>query len=121
MKLLEKAAGQGHAYASVELARVYWTRTEYELSVEWKTKAAEAGLPRAMFSLGCCLDEGKGMAAPDHPAAAGWYRRAADAGSGGAASNLAAMYAVGRGRAWQIVPFTSSSTFSGVTRHHVTW
>ena len=47
------------------------------------------------------------MAAPDYPAAADWYTRAADAGHGGAARNLAAMYAVGRGRAWQIMPVSS--------------
>jgi len=94
------AAGQGHAYAMLTVATIHWTRTEYQLSVEWTTKAAESGLPDAMYTLGCCLDEGKGMAAPDHLAAAGWYRRAADAGDGDAASNLAAMYSVGRGRAW---------------------
>ena len=38
-----------------------------------------------VFNLGCCLDSGEGMAAPDHPAAADWYRRAADAGHGSAA------------------------------------
>jgi TPR repeat protein len=44
------------------------------------------------------LEEGEGVAAPDYPAAAEWYRRAADGGIGGAALNLATMYAVGRGR-----------------------
>ena len=31
-------------------------------------------MPRAMFCLGCHLDEGKGVAAADYPAAADWYR-----------------------------------------------
>jgi len=57
---------------------------------------------------GVLLDKGDGVAAPDYPAAAGWYTRAADAGIGDAAANLAAMYTVGRGRAWQIMPATST-------------
>ena len=51
------------------------------------------------YNLGCYLEEGKGVAAPDYPAAAGWYRRAADAGHGAAAQALCTMYQVGRGRA----------------------
>jgi hypothetical protein len=53
-----------------------------------------------MFALGCILDAGEGVAAPDYAAAAGWYRRAADAGKGEAAANLASMFSVGRGRSW---------------------
>jgi len=62
------------------------------------------------FNLGCRLDRGVGGAAPDYPAAAGWCRRAADAGVGDAAVNLHTMYTVGRGRAWQIMPMPA--------RHH---
>ena len=82
------------------LGSIHDNRKEYEQAVRWYTKGAEAGLPKAMFSLGCCLDAGEGVAAPDHPAAAVWFRRAADAGDGESANNLSAMYAVGRGRAW---------------------
>lgn len=68
----------------------------------WLTTAAEAGLPYAMFNLGTLLDEGKGVAAPDYQAAAGWFMRAADAGRSGvygvAAHNLCNMYTAGRGR-----------------------
>jgi TPR repeat protein len=46
------------------------------------------------------------MAAPDYLAAADWYRRAAEAGHGAAAFNLCNMYALGRGRAWPIMPAT---------------
>ena len=53
---------------------------------------------------GVLLDKGDGVAAPDYPAAAGWYTRAADAGIGSAAVNLTSMYSVGRGWAWQIMP-----------------
>ena len=100
MALMEKAAGQGHAYAMYELGVTHYIWEEYEQAVGWYTKAAEAGLPKAMFNLACRLDKGEGVAAPDHPGAAGWYRRAADAGNGEAAGNLANMHAVGRGRAW---------------------
>ena len=108
MALLQKAAGQGHAYAMNVLGSIYDVREEYETSVEWLTKGAEAGLPIAQYTLGVCLDAGKGVAAPDYPAAAGWYRSAADAGHGSAAYNLAIMYYVGRGRAGQIMSASSS-------------
>jgi hypothetical protein len=68
-------------------------------AVAWFTKGAEAGLPEAMFNLGVSLDEGRGWAVPDYPAAADWYRRAADAGSVQAAGNLSDMCLVGRGGA----------------------
>jgi hypothetical protein len=103
MALLEKAAGQGHAYAMHALGSVHEARKELQEAVEWYTKGAEAGLPRAMFNLGLLLDKGEGMAAPDYPAVAGWYRRAADAGHRAAASNLSTMYQVGHGRACQMV------------------
>ena len=96
--LLEKAAGQGHAYAMWMLGSVHDVRSEYVQAMEWFTKAAEAGLPKAMFSVGVYLDKGKGVAAPDYPAAAGWYKRAADADHGLAAANLANLYTLGRGR-----------------------
>jgi len=111
MALLEKAAGQGHEYAMQVLACFHDARNECERAVQWFTKGAEAGLPQAMCLLGSCLDEGKGVAAPDYPAAADWYRRAAGAGDGEAAVNLSNMYTLGRGRAWQIMPATSSATF----------
>jgi hypothetical protein len=84
---------------------------EYDHADKWYTKGAEAGLPVAMFTLGVRLAEGRGMAAPGHPAAAGWFRRAADAGSGDAANNLCQIYSFGRGRAWRIMPGSSSSIF----------
>jgi len=50
--LLEKAAGQGHAYAMHELAKLHTVRNQFEQGEEWLTEAAEAGLPKAMFNLG---------------------------------------------------------------------
>jgi TPR repeat protein len=70
---------------------------EYARAVQWWTKGAKAGLPGAMFWLGWLLTTGEGEVVPDYPAAADWYRRAADAGQGDAANNLAVMYQVGRG------------------------
>ena len=76
---------------------------EHEHAVQWWTMGAEAGLPEAMYHLGVCLDRGEGVAAPDYPAAAGWYRSAAEAGDENAANNLSNMYTAGRGGAWQIM------------------
>jgi len=42
--------------------------------------AAEAGLPKSMFALGTCLDQGQGVAAPDYEGAVKWYTLAAAAG-----------------------------------------
>ena len=78
--------------------------------MEWYTKGAEAGLPKAMYFLGASLERGEGVAAPDHRAAADWYRRAANAGSGDAADRLCHMYTAGRGKAGQVMPATSLSS-----------
>ena len=122
--LLEKAAGQGHAYAMNMLGGIHCVRKEQERALEWHIQGAEAGLPVAKLMLGCFLDEGWGMSAPDY-AAAGWYRGAADAGNGSAALNLYNMYTVGRGWAGQIMPASSySASLTLVTRLarcHVTW
>ena len=108
MALVVQAAGQGHAYAMHALGWLHFTREDFILAVEWFTKGADARLPQAMYMVGCCLDNWQGVAAPDYPAAADWYRRAADAGDAAAANNLSAMYSVGRGRAWRAMPATSS-------------
>jgi hypothetical protein len=51
MALLEKAAGQGHAYAMMALGSVHDVRKEYEQAVKWLTKGAEAGAyTRSLFS-----------------------------------------------------------------------
>jgi TPR repeat protein len=48
MALMEKAAGQGHAYAMEMLGCVHRERNEHEQAMGWFTMAAEAGLPKAM-------------------------------------------------------------------------
>jgi len=95
--LLETAAGQGHAYAMLRLAQIHYARKEPEQALAWNTKAAEAGLPGAMYNLGGTLECDQGML--DYPAAAEWYRRAAAAGHASSAFNLRTMYYVGRGGA----------------------
>jgi TPR repeat protein len=62
-------------------------------------QAAGQGHAYAMHELA-----GIHAARTDHTAAAGWYRRAADAGSGQAANTLSGWYTLGCGRAWQIMP-----------------
>ena len=96
---MRKAAGQGHMYAMSALGNKHHVRKEYKQAVHCFTKAALAGLPQAMLMLASMLEGGEGVPAPDYSAAVGWYRRASDAGVGDAAQNIAAMYAVGRGRA----------------------
>jgi TPR repeat protein len=96
--LLEKAAGQGHVYAMFEMGCIHHVRQEHEQAVEWFTKGAHAGLPKAMYNLRKLLAKREGVAAPDLPAAADWYRRAVDNGIAAAAYNLVDMYSVGRGR-----------------------
>jgi TPR repeat protein len=104
MALMEKAAGQGHAYAMLGLGQTHSKRNEHEHAVAWFTKGAVAGLPIAMFYLACRLDKGEGVAAADYPAAADWYRRAADAGNADAAFNLSNMYQIGRGPGSRCLP-----------------
>ena len=55
MALLEKAARQGHMHAAVALGDFHHARGECAQAVEWFTQCAEAGVPRAMFSLGQAL------------------------------------------------------------------
>jgi hypothetical protein len=102
--LLKQAAGQGHAYAMHAVGGIHLVRQELEQAVEWITKTSEAGLPMAMTDLAIMLDKGMGGLAPDYPAAAAWFERAANAGSGGAANNLSAFYLAGHGRATQLNP-----------------
>jgi TPR repeat protein len=96
---LAKAAEQGHAHAIGALGAFHKEHGERELAVSWFTKAAEAGVPQIMYTLGNYLEKVEGVRTPDYPAAAHWYRRAADADYAGAAMALSNMYTLGRGRA----------------------
>jgi TPR repeat protein len=59
-------------------------------------RAADLGLPAAMFSLGRAYDKGLGVDR-NSEVAAQWYREAADAGHGGAMASLGTMYEFGEG------------------------
>jgi TPR repeat protein len=52
MALLEKAAGQGHAYAMHALGELHAETKEHEQAVGWFTMGAEVGLPHALYDLG---------------------------------------------------------------------
>lgn len=58
--------------------------------MRWYRRAAEQGYPRAQFSLGWCLEHGKGVAR-DREEAAKWYRAAAKQDYQEAREALAAM------------------------------
>jgi TPR repeat protein len=120
MALLEQAAGQGHAYAMHTIGCIHDIRNAHEQAVTWYTKGAEAGVPKSQFNLGVLLDAGKGVAAPDYPAAADWYRRAADAGFVDAMTNLATMYTVGRGRAGQNMSASFDTLVPWMKWHYMT-
>jgi hypothetical protein len=96
------------------LGCIHDARKEHKQAVEWFTKGAEPGLPYAMHDLGCSLDTGEGLPAPDYLAAADWYRRAAEAGNAGSANNLSNMYTLGLGRVWHIVPATSPARLQSI-------
>ena len=51
----------------------------YEKAVEWYRKAAEQGLARAQYNLGCMYENGTGVA-QSYEKAVEWYQKAADQG-----------------------------------------
>jgi hypothetical protein len=61
-------------------------------------RAAEAGLPAAMYGLGRCYDKGRGLDR-NLAQAAQWYRAAAEKGHAGAMASLGTMYEFGEGAA----------------------
>ena len=107
-ELLEKAIDRGGPLARMWLARVHSTgrmgfprdgeraraiAAEVIAEVE---RAAEAGVPEAVFLMGTAYDEGLGK--PVYPVqAAAWHRRAAERGHVLGAHNLGNQYAAGRG------------------------
>jgi TPR repeat protein len=64
--------------------------------VDYYRRAADAGHAGALYNLGVCYAEGRGVA--EHKAAAvDYYRRAADAGVSDALYNLGVCYEYGHG------------------------
>ena len=86
----ETAAKQGHAKAGAELGLVLHQEGRSVEALPWLRKAAEAGDPRAQYSLATILFAGEVVPA-DADAARGWMRKAARAGLPAATEALAIM------------------------------
>lgn len=98
---LTKAATLGYAPAQFHLSTLYdkgasGAPKDPAKARLWAERAAQAGVPKAMYNLGLFLFDGKG-GPPDLPAAAAWFRKAADLGLGDAQYNLARLYENGYG------------------------
>ena len=97
---LQHAAEAGDVWGMYFYARLYTlsdsVNRNYELAVEYYTKAANAGNAKAMCNLGVCYDRGDGVN-QDYAEAARWYRKGADAGNSLAMNNLGTCYRLGTG------------------------
>lgn len=107
-ELLEQAVDRGGALSLMWLARVHSTgrmgfpRDQERVRqiaaevIDEVERAAEAGVPEAVFLMGTAFDEGLGKPV-DPVQAAAWHRRAAEQGHVLGAHNLGNQYAAGRG------------------------
>ena len=97
---LQQAAEAGDFWGMFFYACLYANSNSvnrnYELAVEYYTKAANSGNPKAMNNLGLCYFNGEGIT-QDYTEAAKWVRKAADAGNALAMANLGACYESGKG------------------------
>jgi localization factor PodJL len=98
---LTKAATLGYGPAEFHLSTLYdkgasGAPKDAAKARMWVERAAQSGVPKAMYNLGLFLFDGKG-GPPDLPAAAAWFRKAADLGLGDAQYNLARLYENGYG------------------------
>lgn len=93
-------AGQADAAAFYERAVKLSADTASEATLreaaELYAKAADLGLPAAMYELARAYDKGRGVGR-DLATAAQWYRKAADAGHPGAMASLGTMHEFGEG------------------------
>jgi TPR repeat protein len=81
--LWKKAAENGNIDAVITLAKNYSDDSivaggNQDECKYWWTKAAEAGVPMAMYKLGECFEYGIGMSIPNLYEAYRWYKLAAD-------------------------------------------
>ncbi len=67
-----------------------------DAALQWLTKAAEQGHPRAQFQLGEINEKGRGVI-QDYMAAIEWFRQAAEQGDAESMFRLGRMYQTGRG------------------------
>lgn len=92
-ELFLKAAAQGDLSAMTRVACMYGdgegTTRDYEKSIEWDLKAAEAGSETSMLNLAITY-----RALGDIRSAKEWFEKSLDAGNGEAALCLAKLYMV---------------------------
>ena len=97
---LQQAAEAGDVWGMYFYARLYAfsdsVKRNYELAVEFYTRAANAGNPSAMCNLGVCYENGDGVN-QDITEAVKWYQKAANAGEPLAMNNLGNCYENGDG------------------------
>ena len=89
------AAKEGNAQAQYEVAALHvlgigGAPKNSNLALEWAAKAAEQGHPGALYYMGICNEEGRGVES-NRSKAKELYIKAAEIGHGGAANNLGAM------------------------------
>ena len=96
----QQAAEAGDVWGMYFYARLYAfsdsVKRNYELAVEFYTRAANAGNPSAMCNLGVCYENGDGVN-QDITEAVKWYQKAANAGEPTAIYNLGVCYENGDG------------------------
>jgi hypothetical protein len=85
LQLMRESANAGHTAAIYEVGEVFFyglhgiAEDERE-AARWYLRGAESGHAASQWSLGVCLEDGRGVE-PDAAAAVGWYRKAAAGGS----------------------------------------
>tara|TARA_B100001094_G_scaffold330272_1_gene395094 strand:- start:5253 stop:7010 length:1758 start_codon:yes stop_codon:yes gene_type:complete len=87
----EKAAEQGHLDAMSDLGQLHITKQNTEIGIKYTRRAADAGLPRAMFNMSITYAHGLGVN-KNQDLHIQWLTRAAKAGFMNAQFNLASLY-----------------------------
>jgi len=85
-----------HPVAMYNLGVQYWNKKDYALAIACWRKAADAGVSRAMFSIGAVYLGGD-VLAKDTDQAMAWFRKAAEAGEVDAMYDIGSMYYGGEG------------------------
>ena len=92
----EPSEAEGLYEEALKLDGPQSTAADLSAAVTLYRRAADGGLPAAMFALGRSYDKGRGLE-PNLAQAAQWYRLAADQGHAGAMASLGTMYEFGEG------------------------
>ena len=103
IKLLARAAKNGHGWAQYAVAQIFYNgedgiveRDLEEALVLYKL-ADKNGIPPAAYNIGNMLYKGEGVETPDKEAAAEFYRKAVTFGDPKAKTTLAKMHSAGIG------------------------